>query len=65
MSDEEKIDRAFMSGFAIAVGTIVRLHDMPTMARDICTSNGFDVRDFRKAKIPAYDLEAIRKAFKA
>lgn len=62
--DKNRDDCIWIRGYAAALGAIIRLHDEPTMARDVAQMDGLTVADFRKAGVEPYDLNPIRKAFK-
>lgn len=53
----------FVCGFAIALAELIRLHDEPTLARDVIDGNGYALNDFERAGVDRYDLIELRKAF--
>lgn len=57
-------DKAFYAGFSCAVATLIRTFDEPSMAADICKSNGVTLEQLRRAGIDKFDLEPITKAMK-
>jgi len=57
-------DKQFLRGFAAAIACIVRDHDEPTMALDICELNCVDLDEFKEAEVVNFDLEQIEKIFK-
>lgn len=60
-----KVDNSgFVQGFACVIGSLVRFHDQPTLARDLCVEAGFSYEDFKNQGVDPNDLRAIRKAFK-
>lgn len=54
----------FVQGFAIAVAAVARDHDDPTMAANLIAGFGFDLCDFRRAKVDSYDLKVISKLYR-
>lgn len=54
----------FVRGFAIAAAAVARDHDAPTMAANLIAGFGFDLRDFRRAKVDGYDLKVISKLYR-
>jgi len=56
-------EREFLNGFSVAVATLIKCYDAPTLARTIIEENGFSLSDFENAKIEEFDLEYIRQAF--
>jgi hypothetical protein len=66
MSDTRKLpalQKQFYAGFACAVADIIRLHDEPTIAIDVMTSNGVDLAMLKTARVAEYDLGPIKKAW--
>ena len=61
MSDD---DRAFYHGVALALATLIRSYDQPSMAVDILKSNGISIEDLCDAKVDAFDLRPLRKAWR-
>lgn len=57
-------DSEFYQGFALALASLVRLFDYPTVAVDIMKSNGVDIDDLRKARVEKYDFSVLDKAWK-
>jgi len=57
-----KTDKYFYIGFAVAVATLARNHDEPTLARNIMESCGVTLAKLKAASVEEYDLKAIRKA---
>lgn len=55
-------DRAFMSGFALAIADLARRHDEPTVAAGLIAGHGFRLKDF--AGVDETDLRVIRKLFR-
>lgn len=53
----------FTKGVAVVIAEIIRDYDEPTMARGICDSCGFSLKDFKEAGIEDYDLQEIKKIF--
>jgi hypothetical protein len=53
----------FLRGFAIALADLNRLHDQPTMVRDVIDGAGLTLADFKRAGVEPYDLKELRKAF--
>lgn len=61
MSDEPE-NRGLRIGFAMAIASLVRQFDQPSMAADLIDDYGFDLDDFRHCD--DYDLKVIRKLFR-
>ncbi|MGA7793434.1 MAG: hypothetical protein WCA19_10375 [Candidatus Acidiferrales bacterium] len=57
-------EKEFYRGFAIAIGSLARDHDQPTMAADIMRCNGVSLQDLKNANVESFDLAAIAKEFK-
>lgn len=55
----------FLQGFACVIANLVRFHDQPSLARELCVEAGFSYEDFKGQGIDSYDLKQIRKAFKS
>lgn len=53
----------FVCGYAAALAALVRLRDMPTVARDIAQCDGLTLRNFKDAGVEEFDLCQIKKAF--
>lgn len=60
------IDHSFLQGFALAVAELARNSgaDNPTAAANLIAGFGFDLADFRRAKVDGYDLRVISKLYK-
>ena len=56
--------KAFLQGFAVAVGSLVRDHDQPSMAVDIIRGNGVTLMDLENCGAETFDLKHIRKAWR-
>jgi hypothetical protein len=54
----------FLRGFAIALADLNRLHDQPTMVRDVIDGAALTLADFKRAGVEPYDLKELRKAFR-
>lgn len=52
-------DHSFMQGVALAVAALARDGDNPTAAANLIAGFGFDVEDFRRAKVDGYDMRVI------
>lgn len=64
MNPEDREDRAFMHGFALALADLNRLHDCPGYVADVISGAGFNLSDFRRAKLEKYDMDELRKVAK-
>jgi hypothetical protein len=60
----KKVNEAFMQGFGVAIGSLARDHDQPSMAADIMRCNGIRLEDLENCGIQVFDLKPIRKAWK-
>lgn len=49
----------FLHGFAVALATLNKLHDLPTVCRDVAHSNGLDRRSFRDCGADPFTMEQI------
>jgi hypothetical protein len=54
----------FLRGFAAAMAALIREHDQPTMAVDICRCSGLTLWHFERAGVDSFDLKPLRKAFR-
>lgn len=52
----KKEDRSFYQGFAVAVSTLART--APSLAVDICVTNGVSREDFIAAGVSEFDMNA-------
>lgn len=61
-----KIDHSFMQGAAAVLAELARHNggDNPTAAANLIAGFGFDVGDFRRAKVDGYDLRVISKLYR-
>ena len=50
----------FDQGFAAAIADVVRLYDQPTIALNVCRSNGYSAEDLLKIA-DVFDKPALRK----
>ena len=55
-------EKEFYRGFAIAIGSLARDHDQPTMAADIMRCNGVSLQDLKNANVESFDLAAIAQS---
>jgi len=60
----KKVQESFWQGFAVAIGSLARDHDRPSMAVDIMRCNGITLKDLETCGIEVFDLKHIRKAWK-
>jgi len=51
----------FMRGYAVVIAHLIRVYDLPSMAKDIMDSDGITIADLKKAKIDDFDLLEIMK----
>lgn len=54
-------DKGFYFGVAICVAEIVRLHDEPTQAKDLCDMTGLTIDLAKKAGVEYFDMKELRK----
>lgn len=59
-------DHCVMQGIALAVAELARQTggDNPTAAANLIAGFGFDVEDFRRAKVDGYDMRVISKLYR-
>lgn len=55
----------FYQGFAAAVSTLARTHNMPSVAVDVMDCNGVTLRDLFDARVEDFDLDPLRKEWAA
>lgn len=53
------MSKNFVQGFAMAIGSLCRDHDEPTLAQSIMMANGITIDDMRKADVEDFDLQPI------
>ena len=56
-------DKAFIQGFAAAIGTLARGFGQPNLAKMIADENGFGLKDFKEAECEDYYIEPIKEEF--
>lgn len=49
----------FLNGFAVAIATLNKSHDLPTVCRDIAHSNGLNWRSFQRCGMDQFTKEQI------
>lgn len=54
----------FWQGFAMALATVNRQHDQPTMVKDAMNGYGVTIRMLKASGVEEYDLKEIRKCMK-
>lgn len=59
LTDEE---RFFRQGVALALAELNRMHDQPTMVKDVMLGFGYTIAMFKSAGVDPYDLNELRKA---
>lgn len=57
----EPAKEEFLLGFAIALSTVNRQHDQPTIVKDAIEGNGLTLKMFKDAGVEEYDLKELRK----
>lgn len=60
----EEINNGFVLGFAAVAASLARDYDQPGIAADIIANNGFELDDFKKARVEPFDMKHIRKLFR-
>ena len=61
----KEVQKSFLQGLAVAIGSLARDHDQPSMAVDIMRCNGLTLDDLQECGIEVFDMKSIRKAWKA
>jgi hypothetical protein len=59
-----KYETGFMCGVALALASLVREHDQPSMAVDIARRNGITLHDLKSANPDEFDMKPLRKAWR-
>lgn len=54
-------DKTFYCGMAVALGSLAREHDQPSVAIDIMKCNGVSLKDLQDAGVEPFDLKPLRK----
>jgi hypothetical protein len=56
-------DRGFAQGVALALGTLNRNHDQPTMCAEVLEACVFDRRALKRLGVDDYDLNNLKPVF--
>jgi len=62
--DTVKKQHDFYTGFSFAISSLIKLYDYPTVTKGIMDANGITLKDLKKAKVPDYDYNIIKKALR-
>lgn len=63
-SGNKSTNSEFLLGFAIALSTVNRQHDEPTIVKDAIEGNCLTIKMFKDAGVEEYDLKELRKCLK-
>lgn len=58
LTDDE---RSFRQGVGLALAELNRMHDQPTMIKDVLLGFGYTVPMLKRAGVDEYDLKELRK----
>jgi hypothetical protein len=61
----KKVLEAFLQGFSIVIGSLIRDYDEPSMALDIMRNNGLTLKYLKSfGNVDAFDFDPIKKAWR-
>lgn len=60
----DNYDPAWLAGYATALANLNRLHDRPTMVRDVMDGDGIEIKHLKAAGVCSYDLRELKKALR-
>jgi hypothetical protein len=59
---ERQARAEWLCGYAAALAALVRLHDRPSLAKDILACDGISIEQLRRAGVPSFDLTVLERA---
>ena len=64
MNKDDKYNKAFYRGYALAIASLIRLYDQPTVALGIMDCDGITIEDFEESDVDELELKCIREVGK-